>query len=256
MTISQLNKQSGSQNQLTDEPLVSIFTCVHKTRPEFLCKTVESILGQGYSNWEYLIIDTCPQDTRKHIIEPYLSDPRIKYEIAPRKIKFYQGANLIIPKLKGKYVGCLDHDDIRYKDNLSTIVAYMEEHPDYGFVGGGVDIDVDKKLRDQLRECIMYPQSDIDIRTAMLNGWTPMLHSVMLMRRDVIDLLAPNYYKAAYNLCPENQLYFRLVNKTMFYNIQKVLGLYRYYSGNSSTNQAQEQWRQYYALWNKFKNLI
>ena len=102
----------------------------------------------------------------------------------------------------------------------------------------------------------MYPQSDTDIRTAMLHGWTPMLHSVMLMRRDVIDLLAPNYYKAAYNLCPENQLYFRLANKTMFYNIQKVLGLYRYYSGNSSTNQAQEQWRQYYALWNKFKDLI
>ena len=250
MITSQLKKQNGHQ------PLVSIFTCIYKTQPRLLCKAVESILDQDYYNWEYRLIDNCPQDTRKHIIEPYLSDPRIKYEIAPRRMQFYEGANFIIPKLKGKYIGCLDHDDVRYKDNISLIVSFIEEHPEYGFVGGGIDIDVDKKLKGQLRECIMYPQSDTDIRSAMLIGWTPMLHSVMLMRKDVIDLLTPNYYEAAYNLCPENQLYFRLANKTMFYNIQKVLGLYRYYSGNSSTNQAQKQWRQYCALWNKFKDLI
>lgn len=250
MTTSQLKKQNGHQ------PLVSIFTCVHKTRPNYLCKAVESILGQDYINWEYLILDTCPQDTRKHIIEPYLSDSRIKYEVAPRKMMFYEGANFSIPRLKGKYIGCLDHDDVRYSDNISTIVSCMEEHIEYGFVGGGIDTDTDKELRNQLRKCIMYPQSDTDIRSVMLNGGTPMLHSVMLMRKDVIDLLAPNYYKAAYNLCPENQLYFRLANKTRFHNIQKVLGLYRYYQGNNSTTQAQKQKQQYRALWSKFKDLI
>ena len=256
MTTSQLNKQNGSQCQLTNGPLVSIFTCVHKTRPEFLCKTVKSILEQEYSNWEYLIIDTCPQDTRKHIIESYLSDPRIKYEIAPRKMMFYQGANFIIPKLKGKYVGCLDHDDIRYKDNLSTIVTYMEEHPDYGFVGGGIDTECGQDVETKLRPIIYYPEENWQIRQYMRYQCTPMLHSVMLMRRDVLELLAPNYYLRAYNLCPENQLYMRLAKQTRFHNIQKVLGLYRYYSGNSSTNQAQEQWRQYCALWTKFKDLI
>lgn len=253
MITSQLKKQNGLQN---NEPLVSIFTCVYKTKPELLCKAVESILNQDYFNWEYRLIDSCPQDTRKHIIEPYLSDPRIKYEVAPRRMQFYEGANYIIPKLKGKYIGCLDHDDVRYKDNVSSIVSFMETHQQYGFVGGGIDTEVDVELRNQLREQIMYPQSDTDIRTAMLNGWTPMLHSVMLMRKDVIDLLAPNYYEVAYNLCPENQLYFRLANKTKFYNIQKVLGLYRYYQGNNSTTQALKQKRQYLALYSKFKHLI
>ena len=122
--------------------------------------------------------------------------------------------------------------------------------------GGGIDTECSQDVETKLRPTIYYPEEDCQIREYMRYQYTPMLHSVMLIRRDVLELLAPNYYLRAYNLCPENQLYMRLAKQTRFHNIQKVLGLYRYYSGNSSINQAQEQRRQYYALWNKFKDLI
>lgn len=59
-------------------PKVSVLMPVYKTREVYLREAIESILNQSFGDFEFLILDDCPEDSREEIVRSY-SDSRIKY---------------------------------------------------------------------------------------------------------------------------------------------------------------------------------
>ena len=45
----------------------------------FIGESIQSVLAQTYTNWELLIVDDCSTDNTDEIVQPFLSDDRIKY---------------------------------------------------------------------------------------------------------------------------------------------------------------------------------
>ncbi|HKM05053.1 MAG TPA: glycosyltransferase family 2 protein [Lachnospiraceae bacterium] len=106
--------------------MVSIIVPVYNVA-SFLEETIESVLGQTYTEWELLLVNDCSTDESAAIIENYVrKDPRIKLI----NLDVNQGAararNLGLSKAQGRYVAFLDADDLWKKDKLRLELKFMD----------------------------------------------------------------------------------------------------------------------------------
>ena len=84
---------------------------VYKTQEEHLRAAIESILNQSFTDFEFLILDDCPTDTRETIVKSY-NDPRIKYLINETNLGISKARNKLIDLAQGEYLAVFDHDDL------------------------------------------------------------------------------------------------------------------------------------------------
>ena len=92
-------------------PKISVLMPVYKTPEAYLKAAIESILAQTFGDFEFLILDDCPQDDRQKIVESY-GDKRIKYIKNPQNMGISAARNKLIDLAKGEYLAVFDHDDI------------------------------------------------------------------------------------------------------------------------------------------------
>ena len=85
----------------------------------FIGKSVESVLGQSYGNFELKIVDNYFQDNTEEIVAAY-ADPRIRYVKFPAKGVVAAARNYGISLAKGEYVAFLDSDDLWLPEKLGT----------------------------------------------------------------------------------------------------------------------------------------
>ena len=92
--------------------LVSVIIPYHKKR-NFISETVESVLEQSYKNLEVIIVyDDDNEDDINFIKEIKKRDNRILVIKNKKKIGAGASRNIGISKSKGKYIACLDADDV------------------------------------------------------------------------------------------------------------------------------------------------
>lgn len=107
-------------------PLVSIVMSAYNHK-DFVAQAIESVLGQTFADFEFLIADDCSTDGTDDIIRRY-SDARIS--------AFYQTKNsngcsaFLRSKAVGKYIAVIHSDDVWLPEKLEQQVAYMESHPE------------------------------------------------------------------------------------------------------------------------------
>ena len=59
-------------------PKVSVLMPIYKTNEVHLREAITSILTQTFTDFEFLLLDDCPDDDREKIVKSY-NDKRIKY---------------------------------------------------------------------------------------------------------------------------------------------------------------------------------
>jgi teichuronic acid biosynthesis glycosyltransferase TuaG len=118
---------------MLNEPLVSVIMPAHNAG-KYLNESINSVIGQTYSNWELIIVDDGSTDTTATIANEYAAnDPRIKY--------FYQeqgrqgkARNLAINNSQGYYLAFLDADDIWVNHKLQTQIEILKSRPDLDLI--------------------------------------------------------------------------------------------------------------------------
>ena len=113
-------------------------------RSNVLCKPVESVLKQTFTNWELLVVDDGSRDDTEALMRKFmLSDIRIKFIKRPENRP--KGANscrnIGIENAKGKYVAFLDSDDEWNCEKLSEDVSFIEQHSETKAIHSGIQID-------------------------------------------------------------------------------------------------------------------
>lgn len=152
-------------------------------RADFLPQTIESILNQTYTNFEYYILDDGSTDNTKEVVEPYLKDKRVKYlyhENAGEPTTVNWGWSLA----KGEYFTQINSDDIVDKDLFKEIVKVMDEnkdkivaYTDYNFIDENNNIilkqkNIDWNFIDALLKFSCYPAMvGTFIRKSALENW-------------------------------------------------------------------------------------
>jgi glycosyltransferase involved in cell wall biosynthesis len=115
---------------------VHILTPVHNGE-RHLAECVESVLGQTFSDWEYLIVDNCSTDATREIAERYAAaDRRIRYERHDEYVHVIASHNRAFDALDRRSVYCkvVGADDWLYPECLERMVAVADRNPQVGFV--------------------------------------------------------------------------------------------------------------------------
>jgi glycosyltransferase involved in cell wall biosynthesis len=114
----------------------------------FVSRAIESVLGQGYTHWELLIVDDGSTDQTALRIEDF-DDPRIHY-IYQENQGVSAARNAALGRMQGDFFCFLDADDCFPQDALQIQVNYMLQHPECTLLGGCVRVmnsDLSENIR-------------------------------------------------------------------------------------------------------------
>lgn len=99
---------------------------------QYICKAIDSILCQSFTDFECLIIDDGSTDSTRDIIRSY-DDERIV--LIENKHDFIGSLNLGLETARGKYIARMDADDMMHVDRMKIQYIIMEEYPDIVICG-------------------------------------------------------------------------------------------------------------------------
>mgnify|MGYP003675035063 FL=1 len=117
-------------------PLVSIITPTYN-RAEFIEQAVNSVLAQTYTNFELLIVDDGSTDNTRDLLEPALTDSRVRYSRQENQGQSV-ARNRALSEAKGDFVCFLDSDNYWPTEKLEKQVALFRQQPDYDVIYGDV----------------------------------------------------------------------------------------------------------------------
>ena len=215
---------------MNNAPKISVLVPVYRTNPDMLREMIASVLGQTLGDFELLILDDCPSDSRADVVRGF-DDPRIVYAANERNIGIALSRNRLIDMAKGEYLAVLDHDDVCRADRFEKEADYLDGHPECGVVtsftrhfpvgGLWVRAITDKAIR---------------IRLMQHNA---MSHSAAMIRASVLRNSGIRY-EEGYSPSEDYRLFVRLIGITGFHCIPEPLLNYRVHS-NNTTGAAQER---------------
>ena len=107
------------------QPLVSIITVVFNG-DKYLEQTIKSVLGQTYTNVEYIVIDGGSTDNSVSIIKKYTD--QIAYWISEPDGGISAAFNKGIQRATGEIIGLINADDWYENDTVEKVVAAMENY--------------------------------------------------------------------------------------------------------------------------------
>lgn len=211
--------------------VVDVIMPVYNAAP-YLRKSIESILKQTFSNFQFIIIDDGSTDESWEILEHYAKqDTRIILLRNKRNSGICFTRNKWFAYSTAEYIVQMDADDISHPQRIAAQLAFMQENPSVGVCWCHVRcIDRDDKF---LREK-KYSLHDQDIRKHLflLN---PIAQTSVIIRKEVFN--KTDWYDVDYIVTEDLQFRFSIGRYCEFANIDKVLVDYRIHTKNSSHEQ-------------------
>lgn len=210
-------------------PCVSVLMPVYKTNPIYLKEAIESILSQTFEDFEFLIIDDCPQDKNcEEIIKRY-QDKRIKYFRNEENLGISPTRNKLLDLAQGKYLAIMDHDDISLPERFEKEIKFLDDNPDYGVCGCQHTLMSDNSI-------VKRPVTDFEIKKMLSTSLAcPLHHPCTMIRRAVITDNGIRY-EDVFTPAEDYSLWLRLAKVTKLHNLPDVLFYYRNFNNTTAEN--------------------
>lgn len=90
----------------------SITIPTYKSR--YLKEAIESVVSQTYTDWELIIVDDCSPEDLPSIVQPFLTDSRIRFYRNEKNcgaVNVVDNWNICLGYCTGDYVICMGDDD-------------------------------------------------------------------------------------------------------------------------------------------------
>ena len=190
-------------------------------------EAINSILNQNYSDFEFIIIDDGSSDQSLNIINSY-TDKRIK--LLHGKCRGISAAlNLGISKSMGEFIARMDADDISLPDRFREQVFFLDHNLEIGICGTQViPISNASRFDEEWGNWLKTEPKVID-----LFGPVVFCHPTVMIRKSLIkkyDL----YYNETIQYTEDQDLWFRAIKVTKFYNLENKLLKYRIHNNGST----------------------
>jgi glycosyltransferase involved in cell wall biosynthesis len=197
---------------------------------QFVRKTIESVLAQSYSNWEFIIVDDCSTDNSRDIINEF-NDKRIIRLYLDHHEHMVYGFNYAISQARGDYIARIDDDDTWKCEKLEKQLDYMETHPECGACFSLVNVvdEFDNYLTEEETERVRFFKTENRSQSQWLrhfyfNG-SCLCHTSVMMNREIIRTVG--IYNYALIQIQDYDLWVRIAKKYPIYVVQEPLVNYR-----------------------------
>lgn len=219
-------------------PRVSVLTPVYRTDERYLREAIESVLGQTFRDFEFILLDDCPSDSREAVVKSY-DDPRIVYLRNGTNLGITPSRNRLIDLAKGEYLAVFDHDDVCRADRLEKQVAYLDAHPACGVVSSWI--------REIPRNRVIeYPLDDHAVKVSLTHSCI-VQHSSAMIRKSVLAECGLRY-EQPFSPSEDHALWVRLLPHVGFHIIPEPLLDYRWHTDNTTFKQAERMKAGTYAV--------
>lgn len=189
---------------------------------EELRGAVQSILGQTFTDFEFIIYDDGSHpDAAAHIKELRGLDERIVLTGRAKNHGLAFSLNACIGLARGRYIARMDADDISLPERLQTQFDFMESHPEYAWCGcsaklfdaGGIWGSRKMPEQPEYKDYLKY---------------SPYIHPTVMYRREIFESNGGYMETADMLRCEDYEIFMRLHQKGLRgCNLQQELFCYR-----------------------------
>jgi glycosyltransferase involved in cell wall biosynthesis len=161
-------------------PEVTVLMAVYNGMP-YLPDAMESILGQSFGDFEFLIVNDCSTDDTREVILSY-ADSRIRLIDNETNIKQTRSLNKGLQLAQGQLVARMDDDDFSYPARIEKQVTFLRNEPEVAALGSNL------RFIDETGKPIGYwsfPERDIALRWMQL-FYNPISNGVVMFRKEAI----------------------------------------------------------------------
>ena len=130
-------------------PTISVLMPVYNGE-KYVKETIDSVLNQTYTDFEFIIVNDGSTDKTREIIEGY-TDQRIKLYNLDKNRGVGFASNFAVNKAQGKYIARVDSDDIYHPDRLLLQKKFLDDNPDIALVKTFVEYFGDEDVKETER---------------------------------------------------------------------------------------------------------
>lgn len=224
-------------NTASTVPALSVAMSVYNGE-RFLVPAIESILGQTFTDFEFLILDDGSTDGSADIIRAYAEKDRRIRPIIRENRGLVASLNQLLEEARAPIVARMDADDICQPERFAKQIAFLAEHPDHGVVGSWSE-DIDEHEQPWNASGPDHAITNDEMHAVAESGGQLLVHPAVMYRKDIVQRVGG--YHAAFRHCEDYDLWLRLLSATKMANIPERLIRYRHYAGQVSKKYVTEQ---------------
>ena len=186
---------------------ISLITITYNSA-QTLKDTLTSVLEQGYTDIEYILVDGASKDDTVAIIKEFEPkfNGRMKWISEPDK-GLYDAMDKGIRMATGDVIGILNSDDFfTSKEVLAKVAEAFEQDKQLDAVYG----DVHFVNPDDLKKCVRYYSSKVFKKSLMRLGFMP-AHPSFYLKKECFDKYG--LYKTDYQIAADFEFLLRVIYK-------------------------------------------
>jgi len=184
-------------------PKVSIIVPTHN-RAAMLGGALESILKQGFTDWETLVVANGCRDRTAEVVGRYRNDPRFGFLEVAESIGGAAARNLGLDLARGEYIAFLDDDDEWLPEKLARQVAWLGAHP------GSAIVSNDYVLSDGRPVRLSRWKAEVTADDILYENYLGSFSFCVARREDV----GTNRINAALKACQDWDLWVKILSST------------------------------------------
>lgn len=207
----------------SDAPEVSVIMGVYNQKNQLeLEEAVNSILVQSFSDFEFIIYDDgSDPDAAGYLQQVASKDSRIRLIRDDDNRGLAYSLNRCIDEARGRFLARMDADDISKMERLEKQVAFLKEHPEYGWVG--TNAVVFENVTPWGTQIMASEPNQYNFLP-----FSPFVHPSVMFRREIFEENNAYHVAPETTRCEDYELFLRLYESGLRgYNIQEALYYYR-----------------------------
>lgn len=195
-------------SESSSAPVVSVVIPVHNCE-RYVAEAIESILGQTLEKLELILVDDGSTDSSGAILDDYAAkDPRVRVVRHDKSRGRGAARNSGIEVARAALLAFNDADDVSIPDRLKRQTAYLDAHPEVGFVASSrIITDLDGNYIAARR--IRWDAAELVER---IRRYCHISHAAAMYRADVLRDIGG--YRNAFAAAQDYDLLLRLIERT------------------------------------------
>jgi glycosyltransferase involved in cell wall biosynthesis len=225
---------------MTSSPPITVLLAVYNGQ-QYLRESLDSVLAQTFTDFEFLIIDDGSTDQTLPILrECEKRDARVRLVSRPNK-GLTNTLNEGLSLARGEFLARMDADDVCLPTRFEKQIAYLRQHPECVLLGSRVLL-MDPEGMPIREMCMEQTHEEIDA-AHLGRGW-PVVHPATMMRMSALNQIGG--YRDEFNTLEDLDLFLRLAEVGKLANLPEILLRYRQHfaSVTHSKEETQNQIRQ------------
>jgi len=219
--------------------MISVITAVYNGR-DSIAHTIESVLQQSFSQFEYIIVDDCSTDDTAAIVKEYAKkDDRIKYTKLSKNSGVAAARNYGISQSVFNFICFVDADDIWLDNKLRVQYNLHDEH---GIKISCTGID----MINEDRKVVGFQSPPTSILYSKLLKNNVVATSTVMINKSIIR--NNKLFEESLEMAEDYCAWLRISKTTEFVGLKKRLVIYKIAKNSLSGNKfkmAKFRWKVY-----------